>query len=87
MENAKLDPRRAVLRRIRVRKEDSAYIYAVLEAYEGVTAYSTLPSPAECTYRDLELQVPEGFLRELDELLSRLEELIVDLGEVSVPGI
>ena len=66
-------------RRIRVRKEDSAYIYALLESYEGISSYSTLAHPPGAPYRDLELQIPESFVQEVDDLLKRLGELVYDL--------
>jgi hypothetical protein len=81
------DLTRAVLRRIRVPKEHSAFIYALLEAYEGIAAYSTLAAPAAVTFRDLELQVPVMFNDDVNELIHRLGELVLDLGEVDVPGI
>jgi hypothetical protein len=37
------DPSASVIRRIRVRSDDSAFVYSVFEASEGVCAYSTLP--------------------------------------------
>ena len=65
------NPASAVVRRlIRVRKEDSAYVYFVLEALEGVASYSTLAHAPGAAYRDLELTVPVGFEQQVDELLT-----------------
>jgi hypothetical protein len=65
-------PGAAVVIRIRVRKEDSAFVYAVLEASEGMAAYSTLDFRPGDAHRDLELQVPVGFLTDVEALLERL---------------
>lgn len=59
--------------RIRVRKEDSAYVYSILEANEGLAAYSTLPHGEGDHHRDLELIVPDSFRSEVDELLAYLK--------------
>lgn len=62
----------AVKRRIRVRKEDSAYVYCIFEAHEGIAAYSTLDHKAGDLYRDLELQIPVAFLTDVDSVIQRL---------------
>lgn len=67
-------PDQAVKRRIRVRKDDSAYIYSILESHEGIAAYSTLEFRPGDPHRDLELQVPVGFLTEVEEVLQRLRD-------------
>lgn len=69
----------SVFRKIRVRKEDSAYVYFILESYEGITSYSTLEFKPGDAYRDLELRVPPDFCHEVDELLKELGELVYDL--------
>ncbi|MCM0605851.1 MAG: hypothetical protein KA715_07140 [Xanthomonadaceae bacterium] len=60
--------------RIRVTKEASAFVYFILEAQEGVTAYSTLPNKQGDEHRDLELCFSPEFkgevLRVLEELLK-----------------
>ena len=61
-----------ICQHIRVRKEDSAFIYAILESHEGICSYSTLTSPAGSLYRDLELQIPTGFKAEVDHVLAQL---------------
>lgn len=68
----------AIRRRIRVRKEDSAYVYFILESYEGVTAYSTLDFKVGDPFRDLELLIPPDFLTETEGLIERLGDLIHD---------
>ena len=64
---------------IRVRKEDSAWIYFILESQEGLTAYSTLPFRVGDPHRDLELLVPPDFLSEVEELLARLGDQVYRL--------
>jgi hypothetical protein len=61
---------------IRVRKQDSAYLYQVLESYEGLTNYSTLPAPKEQAYRDIYLHLAPDLKQEVDLLLTRLAEEI-----------
>ncbi len=63
----------SLLIRIRVRKEDSAYVYAILEAQDGIVAYSTLDYRPGDHHRDLELIVPLGFTREVNDLLEVLQ--------------
>ena len=57
---------------IRVRKQDSAYLYQVLESYEGLANYSTVPAPKEQLYRDILLHVAPDLKTEVDRLLTRL---------------
>lgn len=70
----------AIRRRIRVRKEDSAFIYNVFESHEGIASYSTLSHKAGEPHRDLELQIPPDFVPEVERLLKELGELVYDLG-------
>ncbi|MEK6704902.1 MAG: hypothetical protein AABZ06_03865 [Bdellovibrionota bacterium] len=58
---------------IRVRTEDSAFVYFILESYEGITSYSTLDFQPGDPYRDLELRIPPDFIEETRNMLSRLE--------------
>ena len=64
---------------IRSRKEDSAFIYHVLEAHEGWTAYTTLPFQKHDLHRDLVLFVPNDWISEVNDLLHSLKEKIVIL--------
>ncbi len=63
---------------IRVKKEDSAFVYFILESYEGITSYSTLPHSTGDPHRDLELNIPPDFESEVRELLQRLGDLIYE---------
>jgi len=71
-----------VVRRIRVRTEDSAYVYSLLEASDGICAYSTLPHRPGDRHRDLELVIPTGQLPEVERLITELTEELA--GEVYV---
>jgi hypothetical protein len=67
-----MDPKASVIRRIRVRSEDSAFVYAIFEASEGVSAYSTLPNRPGDRHRDLELVIPVGQLPEAERIIKDL---------------
>lgn len=73
----------AIRRKIRVRKEDSAFVYFILESLEGVTAYSTLDFKPEDAYRDLLLMVPPDFNEEVDGVLRDFGDLVYELKENS----
>ena len=57
---------------VRVRKQDSAYLYQVLESYEGLANYSTLPAAKDLPYRDIALHLAPDLRRDLEALLVRL---------------
>lgn len=75
-ENCKLNnsPKSVVFLTIRVRKQDSAFVYHIFEAHEGICSYSTLDHEAGSLYRDLEFQVPIDFLNEVERVLKELGE-------------
>ena len=60
--------------KIRVRKEDSAFVYAILEANEGICSYSTLPHQTGDLHRDLELSIPLGLQTNVDQVLEELRD-------------
>lgn len=64
----------AFVRRLRVRKEDSAHVYAILESHEGIASYSTLAHSPGDPHRDLELTVPSGFKAEVERVIRELNE-------------
>lgn len=70
---------RSVWKNIRVKKEDSAFVYMILESYEGITSYSTLDHKTGDAYRDLELRIPPDFVEEVEDLLKQLGEMIYEL--------
>ena len=67
---------------IRVKKEDSAFVYFILESYEGIASYSTLDFKTGDAHRDLELRIPPDYLTEVEALLKQLGEMVYLL----VPG-
>ena len=68
---------------IRTRKEDSAFVYHVFEAHEGLTAYSTLPFMPHDPQRDLELLVAPESLNDLRTILKDLAGLVVILEDLN----
>lgn len=61
---------------IRVRKQDSAYFYQLLESYEGLTNYSTLTEGKGLPYRDIRLHFSPDQLPLLESVLRRIGEEI-----------
>ena len=61
---------------IRVRKQDSAYLYQILESYEGLTNYSTLTEEKGLPYRDIQLHFSPELLPLLKTVLERLKSEI-----------
>jgi hypothetical protein len=74
---------RSVFKRIRVRKEDSAFFHFILESYEGIASYSTLQHCAGDAHRDLELRIPPDFVAEVEELLRQMGDMIYELKETA----
>jgi hypothetical protein len=70
---------RSLKKIIRVKKEDSAFVYFILESYEGITSYSTLDFKTGDLFRDLELRIPPDFLNEVEDLLMRLGDLVYEI--------
>lgn len=71
--------------RIRTSKEDTAYLYFILESYEGLCAYSTLPHEVGDLHRDMEMVVPVSQLENFNRLLIVLKnELGGNLHELSI---
>ncbi|MBU6153701.1 MAG: hypothetical protein KGP28_05305 [Bdellovibrionales bacterium] len=64
---------------IRTKKEDSAFVYHVFEAHEGLVSYSTLPHQAHDPFRDLELLVTEELRSDLEALLEDMREYVTVL--------
>ncbi len=70
---------RSVFKKIRVRKQDSAFVYFILEASEGITSYSTLDHKPGDPHRDLELRIPPDFVDEVENLLESLGDMVHEL--------
>lgn len=58
--------------KIRVRKQDSAYLYQILESYEGLANYSTVSQQKDLPYRDIELHIAPDLRAEVEALVARL---------------
>ncbi len=65
---------------IRVRKEDSAFVYNVLEAHEGLASYTTQPHQVGEAHRDIELTIPTSLKSEAELMLGSIRELWVEVG-------
>jgi hypothetical protein len=70
---------RSVYKKIRVRKEDSAFVYFILEASEGIASYSTLDHKPGDPHRDLELRIPPDFVEEVEGLLKSLGDRVYEI--------
>lgn len=68
-------------RTIRVRKEDSAFVYFILESHEGIVSYSTLSHQPGDAHRELELQIPPAFIDEVDQVLRSFGDAVYELKE------
>ncbi len=64
---------RANKMKIRVRKQDSAYLYQILESYEGLANYSTVSAERNLPYRDIILHLAPDLKCDLEALLERLK--------------
>ena len=72
-------PTRSLQRKIRVRKEDQVFVYCVLEANEGIAAYSTLEHKPGDPHRDLMIFIPPDFEEDAERVLKSLGEMIYEL--------
>lgn len=61
---------------LKVKKEDAAYLYQILESYEGLTNYSTLDSPKEDPYRQILLHLPPDSRIAMEGLIQSLQREI-----------
>lgn len=73
------DPHAVQIRKVRVSKEHAAFVYAILESYEGAVSYSTLPSDTGEVHRDLKLVIPVSFIQQVDAILKELGDIIYEL--------
>ncbi len=78
--------RQSIFKKIRVPKEGSAFVYAILESYEGICTTSTLGFKNGDRHRDLELRVPPDYLEEVNRVLRSLGDLVYDLDPSSDAG-
>jgi hypothetical protein len=67
---------------LRMKKEDSAYVYQVLESYEGITNYSTVDGDKGThdrigsPYRDVVLHIAPDLRHHVDKLVENLKKEI-----------
>ncbi len=66
----------SIRKNIRVRKEDSAYVYCILESYEGMTCYSTLDYQVGDRFRDLELRFTADFAKQVETVIQLLGDRV-----------
>ena len=69
------------IRKIRMKTEDSALVYFILESHEGICSYSTLPFKPGDSCRDMILRIPPGFEEEVNQALAPLGDKIYELDE------
>ena len=74
-----LPAKQSLRRKFRSKKEDSAFIYFVLEAQEGVASYSTLPFAKGDAHRDLELRFTQDFAADVQAVVEQLGDRIYEL--------
>lgn len=61
---------------IRTKKSDSAYVYHLLEAHEGLTSYLTLAHREGEQTRDIELIFPLEAEKDVLSLIAELQEMM-----------
>lgn len=57
---------------LRIPKEDAAYLYQLLESYEGLTNHSTVNLEKNSAIREVKLHFAPDLKAELLEVLSRI---------------
>jgi len=66
---------------VRTKKEDSAFLYTILEAQEGLTAYSTLDFKNADPNRDVELIIPPMLVDDVRALLADMKDIVTILAD------
>jgi hypothetical protein len=61
---------------VRTKKQDSAILYHLLEAHEGLTAYSTLDFRTADPHRDVELLISPDFVADVKILLEEWKDWV-----------
>jgi hypothetical protein len=61
---------------LRVKKEDSAYVYQVVESYEGISNYSTLGEVKGSPYRDVILHIAPDLRHHVVRMVEELKKEI-----------
>ncbi len=57
---------------IRVPKDEAAYVYQLLESYDGIATYSTLPHEKNFPYRDIAIMPAPDLVSEVKILLRNV---------------
>lgn len=68
----------SIVKAIRIRSEDSAYLYALLEGYEGLANCSTRSHQPGDRHRDIELKVTPSRVAELEEVIAEIRKELED---------
>ena len=68
-------------KKIRAPKEETVFLYALLESYEGLASYSTINFSSEVPYRDMELRYSADFSDDISRLLRQLDSIIFVLDD------
>ncbi|MGK5084312.1 DUF4911 domain-containing protein [Bdellovibrionota bacterium FG-1] len=66
-------------KKIRLKREDSVWVYAILEGHEGVCNYSTLPFEKGAGYLDMSLSYTPEFEGQLEDILRQMGDKIYEL--------
>lgn len=66
---------------IRIQKKDAAYLYQLLESYEGLTNHTTMPAAEGTLYREIRLhkspEQNEALRRMLQNVSQEIELVII----------
>ena len=66
---------------VRTSKKNSAFFYHLLEAHEGLCAYSTLEGFENMDTRDMELLIPEERVSEVRELMKDWQDFVTVISD------
>ena len=67
---------------IRVPKDEAAYVYQLLESYDGIATYSTLPHEKNFPYRDIAIMPAPDLVSEVKILVRNISsEVAVEVIE------
>lgn len=62
-----------------MRKEDSAFVYHILESYDGLASPTTLDHRTGEAHRDVELWYPKSREDELQAFIKSLGEMVYEI--------
>lgn len=61
---------------LKVKKEDSAIVYFILEANEGICFYSTIPHETHDQFRIVEIKYTKELEKEFNQIINQLKKEI-----------